>query len=162
MATSEVTLPDALDLDALEAGFRVRRIRDRLFGQTLGQRIAQARARYGRVYTLAELRAAARPRRRARGRRFDRGFMESLEAYQGPIPDDALLRYDDASETAWFSRFYVVAPASSGRERPTRWIVGELRGGVELYAIVARWHTPAGPTRLRLGPKPWTREGETS
>jgi hypothetical protein len=157
MATTEFTLPDTLDLDAFEAGVRVRRIRDRLLGQTLGERVAQARARYGRVYTLAELRAAACPRWRAWLSRPDRGFMEPLESYQAPIPDDALLRYDDASETAWFSRFCVVTPASSGRDRSAGWIVGELRGGVELFAIVARWHTPAG----QAAPKPWTREGGT-
>lgn len=162
MATSEVMRPDALDLDGLEAAAQVRRIRDGLPGQTVGDRIAQARARYGRVYTEAELRAAAGPRWRAWFSRFARDVMQPLEAYQAPIPDDALLRYDDASDTAWFSRFCVVAPASAGRDRPARWIVGQLRGSAERYAIVARWHTAAGRTGRRRTPHPQTREGETS
>ena len=161
MATSEVMRADALDLDVLEAAAQVRRIRDRLPGQTLGERIAQALARYGRVYTGAELRAAACPRWRAWLSRFAHDVMQPLEAYQAPIPDDAL-RYDDASDTAWFSQFCVVAPASAGRDRPARWIVGQLRGGAELYAVDARWHTPVGPTGRRRTPHPQTREGETS
>lgn len=149
MASTEFTVPDMLDLDAFEAGARVRRIRDRLLGQTLGERVAQVRARYGRVYTLAELRAAACPRWRTWFSCSDRGLMEPLEGYEAPIPDDALLRYDDASETAFFSRFCVVAPARSEPDRPSRWIVGEIRGGSELYAVVARWRTPAGQDRPR-------------
>lgn len=162
MATSEVMRPDALDRDALEAGAQVRRIRDRLPGQTLGERIAQALARYGRVYTGAEVRPAAGPRWRAWFSRFVRDVMQPLEAYRASIPDDALLRYDDASDMAWFSRFCALAPARAGRDRPARWIVGQLRGGGELYAVGARWHTPAGPTGRRRTPHPHTREGETS
>lgn len=162
MATAKAMLPDALDLDPLEARFRARRVRHHLYGQTLGERIAQARARYGRVYTRAELRAVAYPRRRAWSSRIERRLVKPLEAYRAPIPDDALLRYDDASETALFSRFCVVAPAGGHEDRPTHWIVGELRGGLERYAIVARWHTQTGRTRPRRIPHPKTREGETS
>jgi hypothetical protein len=149
MASTEFTVPDTLDLDAFEAGARVRRIRDRLLGQTLGERVAQARARYGLVYTLAELRAAICPRWRPWFSHSDRGFMEPLEGYEAPIPDDALLRYDDASETALFSRFWVVASTRSGADRPARWIVGEVRGSAGLYAIVARWHALAGEDQPR-------------
>ncbi len=132
-----------------------------MLGQTLGERIAHAQARYGRVYTLAELRAATCPGWQAWFSRLKRQVMEPLEAYQAPNPDDGLLRYEDASETAWFSRFCVVAPASAGRDRPSRWIVGQLRG-VELYAIVARWDTQAGPIGHRRTPNPQARKGETS
>ena len=143
MVVQGAVLPDVLDLDALEEGFRVRRIRERLLRPTLEERVAQVRARYGRVYTLTQLRATASARRRGRARRCEHGFMESIEAYEAPIPDDALLRYEDASETTWFWRFHVVMPISSRAERPLRWIVGEVRGGADLYAIVARWHTAA-------------------
>ena len=144
MATSMVMPTGLLDLDALEEGFLVRRIRDRLLRPTLEERVAQARARYGRVYTLGQLRAAAYPRRRGRLSRFERGSMEPLEIYRALIPDDALLRYNDASETESFSQFWVVTPTRVGRDRPARWLVGQLRGGVQLYAIVARWHIQAG------------------
>lgn len=144
VVTVEAVLPDMIGLDALEEGFRIRRIRDRLLRPTLEERVAQVRARYGRVYTAAQLRAAASPRQRNRFRGFERGFLEPLETY-GAIPDDALLRYDDALETESFSQFWVVAPARSGRDRPTRWIVGQLRGGLGLFAIVARWRTKTGP-----------------
>ena len=145
VATVEAVLPDMIGLDALEEGFRIRRIRDRLLRPTLEERVAQVRARYGRVYTPAQLRAAASPRQRNRFRGFKRGFLEPLETYGAPIPDDALLRYGDALETESFSQFWVVAPARSGQHRCARWIVGQLRGGLDLFAIVARWRTETGP-----------------
>jgi hypothetical protein len=39
---------------------------------------------------------------------------------------------------------------------------GQLRGGAERYAIVARWHTQAGPSGHPRTPDPQTRRGETS
>jgi hypothetical protein len=143
----EAVLPDMIGLDALEEGFRIRRIRDRLLRPTLEERVAQVRTRYGRVYTPAQLRAATSPRQPNRLRGFERGFLEPLETYGAPISDDALLRFDDALGTESFSQFWVVAPARSGRDRCTRWIVGQLRGGVDLFAIIARWRTETGSAR---------------
>ncbi len=145
MVTVEAVLPDMIGLDALEEGFRIREIRDRLLRPTLEERVAQVRARYGRVYTPAQLRAAASPRQPNRLRSFERRFLEPLETYGALIPDDALLRYGDALEAESFSQFWVVAPARSGQDRCARWIVGQLRGGLDLFAIVARWRTKTGP-----------------
>ena len=149
MVRVDGVLPDVSGRDALEDGFRVRRIRDRLFRPPLEERLARVRARYRRVLTLPRLRAAASPRRGKGVRRSERGFMEALDGYEGPISDDALLRYDDAWETGAFSQFWVVRPARSGRDRGMRWMVGELRGGLDLYAIVAQWRTAtgAGPSK---------------
>jgi hypothetical protein len=144
VVTARAVLPDMIGLDALEEGFRVRRIRDRLLRPTLDERVARVRARYGRVYTRAQLCGGGAARRRGRFRRLERGCARSLEAYGARIPDDALLRYDDALGTEAFSQFWVVTPARSGRDRCARWLVGELRGGVDLFAIVARWRTGTG------------------
>jgi hypothetical protein len=144
VVTVDAVLPEMVRLDALEEGFRIQRIRDRLLRPTLEERVAQVRARYGRVYTPAQLRTAASPHQRNRFRGFQRGFLEPLETYEAPIPDDALLRYDDALGTESFSQFWVVTPARAGQDRPIRWIVGQLRGGVDLFAIVARWRTATG------------------
>jgi hypothetical protein len=159
MLTGDGVLANVPGLNALEDGFRVRRIRERLLHPTLEERLAWVRARYRRVYTLAQLRAAALARRGQGRPCSERGFMKALDGYDGPISSDALLRYDDALETGSFAQFWVVTPAVSRRDQGTRWMLGELRGGRDLYAIVARWNPE---TRAALGKGPRARRRPSS
>src|SRR3954463_226077 len=89
---------------------RIRTIRDRLPGQMLGQRLQMAALCYGPLYSLAEIRqnvGAVLPRRIG----YVRGAtLEPIETYAAPIPDEALVKYDDAARTGLFSKFWVATP----------------------------------------------------
>src|SRR6266487_2683767 len=89
---------------------RVRAIRARLPGQMLRERIEMAQVCYGPLYTLAEIRqkvGQTLPRRAG----YVRGaILEPIEDYRQTIPDDALLKYDDAVKSGLFSRFSVATP----------------------------------------------------
>jgi hypothetical protein len=136
-APSEVTGtsgPEAVTVD--EA--RARAIRLTLPGQAALARRAEAEAAWGTLYTLEELRRQVRATLPPRLGRAREAIVESIEAYRSPIPDDALLKYDDALRTGLFSRFFVATPAYDGDRAVDPWIVGELKGA-PLYAIVAQW-----------------------
>jgi len=100
---------------------RVRTIRNRLPGQMLGQRLEMAALCYGPLYSLAEIRqnvGAVLPRRIG----YVRGAtLEPIEMYAAPIPDEALVKYDDAARTGLFSKFWVATTRSA------RWIRGSSR-----------------------------------
>lgn len=117
---------------------RLRRIRDRLPGQLLRERIELAAASYGPLYTLAEVRqkvSESLPRRLG----FVRGAsIEPIEDYREQIPEWALIRYDDAYRTGLFSRFWVATPRYFEQRQVDPWILGEV-AGTQLYAVVAQW-----------------------
>ncbi len=126
------------DLNHPDVAARVRAIRSRLRGQMLKERLESARCHYGPLYTLEEVRrktAETLPRRIG----YMRGaVVEPIDAYTDPIPDDALLKYDDAVQGGVFSTFFVVTPSYYGERQTDPWIVGEVTG-VGLFAVIARW-----------------------
>jgi len=61
-----------------------------------------------------------------------------IESYQGPIPDEALLKYDAAVQSGLFSAFSVVTPAYFSQKQVDPWIVAQV-DGAELYAVIAQW-----------------------
>jgi hypothetical protein len=64
--------------------------------------------------------------------------LDPIESYRPPIPDEALLRFDDAVQSGLFSKFWVATPAYYQERQIAPWIVGEVTE-THLCAIIARW-----------------------
>ena len=122
----------------VDVAARVRGIRARLPGQMLRERIEIANVSYGPLYTMADARqkvAETLPRRLG----FVRGAtLELIEAYREPIPDDALLKYDDAVRSGLFARFLVATPTYYEQRQIDPWILGEV-AGTEFCAVITQW-----------------------
>ena len=123
---------------AIDTATRLRRIRSRLPGQVLRERIELAAVSYGPLMTLAQIRLRI-------GETLPRKFgfvrsaaLEPIESYGAPIPDEALLKYDVAVRSGFFSKFWVATPTYYQERQVDPWIVGEVQGS-DLCAIVAQW-----------------------
>jgi hypothetical protein len=123
---------------AADTATRVRHIRASLPGQVLRERIELAAVSYGPLMTLTQIRLRI-------GETLPRKFgfvrsaaLEPLESYRGPIPDEALLKYDDAHRSGLFSKFWVATPTYYQERQVDPWIIGEVTGS-ELCAIIAQW-----------------------
>jgi hypothetical protein len=131
--TPHAGAPATSDLDA-----RIRAIRARLPGQVLRERIDMAKVCYGPLYTLAEVRqkvGQSLPRRTG----YVRGaVLEPIEDYRAAVPDEALLKYDDAVTSSLFTRFWVATPTYYQERQVDPWILGEV-AGTDLYAVIAQW-----------------------
>ena len=124
---------------ALTPETRARAVRARLPGQMLHQRVESAQLTYGQLYTLAEIRqrvGEALPRRFGYVRS---AVLEPIESYRQPIPDQALLKYDDAAQTGLFDKFWVATPTYYQERQVDPWIIGEIGGGSDRWAVIARW-----------------------
>jgi hypothetical protein len=123
---------------ATENDARIRAIRARLPGQMLYERIEMAQLCYGPLHTLAEIRlkvGQALPRRAG----YVRGaVLEPIEEYRQAIPDEALLKYDDAVKSGLFSKFWVATPTYYQERQVDPWILGEVIG-TDRYAVIAQW-----------------------
>jgi len=128
-ATTPTTVDDAP---------RIRTIRARLPGQMLRERIEMAQVCYGPLHTLAEIRQKVGhtlPRKAG----FVRGaVLEPIEDYRHAIPDEALLKYDDAVKSGLFSKFWVATPTYYQERQIDPWILAEVTG-TDRYAVVAQW-----------------------
>jgi hypothetical protein len=117
---------------------RVRGIRDRLPGQLLRERLEMAQLCYGPLYSLAEIRqrvGEVLPRRVG----FIRGAaLEPIQTYREAIPDEALLKFDDAARSGLFSKFWVATPMYYQERQMDPWIIGEVTGS-DRWAVVAQW-----------------------
>jgi hypothetical protein len=121
------------DVDA-----RVRAIRARLPGQMLRQRVEMAEVCYGPLYALAEIRQRV-GQTLARRAGFVRGaVLEPIEEYRQAIPDEALLKYDDAVRSGLFAKFWVATPTYYQERQVDPWILGEV-SGIDRYAVIAQW-----------------------
>lgn len=122
----------------LDMAARARTIRARLPNQLIPERLELSRLHYGELYRLEEIRrrvAETLPRRIG----FIRGAaVEPIEDYREPIPDDVLLKYDDAAQSGLFSTFLVVTPRYYEQRQFDPWVVGAVKGS-ELYAVIAQW-----------------------
>jgi len=111
----------------------------RLPGQMLQERIENAQLAHGPLHTLAEIRqrvGEALPRRLGYVRS---AVLEPIEAYRQHIPDHALLKYDDAVQSGVFDKFWVATPTYYQERQVDPWIVGEIGGGADRWAVIARW-----------------------
>jgi hypothetical protein len=135
MESSTTTPPDA---SAAEIAARARAIRARLPGQMLAEREVTAQLYHGPLYSLAEIRqrvGEVLPRRFGYIRS---AALEPIEQYRDPIPDEALLKYDDAFRLGVFSRFWVATPTYYQERQMDPWIVAEIEGS-DRWAVIARW-----------------------
>jgi hypothetical protein len=123
---------------AISQEARVRAIRARLPGQVLRERIETARARYGTLYTLDEVRRRAAETLPTRLGYARSTALDAIETYRERIPDDALLKYDDATASGLFASFWVATPAYREARQADPWIIGEVIG-TGLYAVIAHW-----------------------
>jgi len=122
----------------VDTATRVRRIRSRLPGQVFRERLEMAAACYGPLITLAEVRlkvGETLPRRL--------GFIRSavldpVESYRPPIPDEALLKYDDAVQSGLFSKFWVATPTYYQERQIDPWIIAQVKE-TDLCAVIAQW-----------------------
>ena len=65
--------------------------------------------------------------------------LEPIESYRERIPDHALLKYDDAVQSGLFDKFWVATPTYYQERQVDPWIVGEIGGGADRWAVIARW-----------------------
>jgi hypothetical protein len=117
---------------------RLREIRTRLPGQMLQERLENAQLTYGPLYTLAEIRqrvGEVLPRRLGYVRS---AVLEPVETYRERIPDESLLKYDDAVRSGLFSKFWVATPTYYQERQVDPWIVAEV-AGTDRWAVIARW-----------------------
>lgn len=117
---------------------RVRAIRARLPGQVLTERVEMARVTYGPLHTLPQIRdriGQVLPRRLGYVRT---ATLEPIETYRERIPDEALVKWDDAVKAGLFDRFWVATPAYFRERQVDPWILGEITG-VGLFAVIAQW-----------------------
>jgi hypothetical protein len=126
---------DTLPVDVVA---RARAIRARLPGQMLRQRQETAELCYGPLYSLAEVRqrvGEVLPRRFG----YVRGAaLEPIEQYREPIPDEVLVKYDEAQQSGCFSKFWVATPTYYQERQVDPWIVAEV-DGTDRWAVIARW-----------------------
>ena len=126
------------EVPVAELAARARAVRARLPGQMLAEREATAQLYYGPLYSLAEVRqrvGEVLPRRFGYVRS---AALEPIEQYRGRIPDEALLKYDDALQRGVFSKFWVATPTYYQERQLDPWIVAEVGGG-DRWAVIARW-----------------------
>jgi hypothetical protein len=128
----------SLEAVATDRVTRVRRIRSSLPGQMLRERIELAAVSYGPLMTLAEARARIGETLPRRIGFIRSAALEPIESYRGPIPDEALLKYDDALRSGFFAKFWVATPTYYQERQVDPWILAEVAGS-ELCAIVAQW-----------------------
>jgi hypothetical protein len=134
-SSSATTRPDATPTDAAA---RLRAVRARLPGQLLRERLEMAVLCHGPLYSLAEIRqrvGEVLPRRLG----YVRGAtLEPIETYREPIPDEALIKYDDAVRSGLFSKFWVATPTYYQERQVDPWIVAEV-DGTDRWAVIVRW-----------------------
>ena len=129
----------AVPIDVQDPAVHARRVRSRLPGQMVRERLETAALLYGPLYSLIEIRqrvAATLPRRT--------GFvrctaLESLESYREFIPDDALLKWDDAVRSGLFSKFLVATPTYYRDHQMDPWIIAEVAESTDRWVVIARW-----------------------
>jgi hypothetical protein len=120
------------------AAERVRAIRFRLPGQAVMERIEIARMSYGPLYTIGLVQERVAETLPIRIGYVRSTAMEPIEGYSGRIPDEALLKYDDAERSGLFAKFWVVTPTYYRAPQVDPWIVAEV-AGTRLCAVIARW-----------------------
>ena len=117
---------------------RVRAIRFRLPGQAVMERIELARVAYGPLYTIGLIQERVAETLPIRIGYVRSTVMEPIEQYSGLMPDEVLLRYDEAAQSGLFAKFWVVTPTYYWTSQVDPWIVAEV-AGTRLCAVIARW-----------------------
>ncbi len=127
---------------------RAREIRRRLPGQARRERIEMARLQYGPLYARDELARQAAETLPPRIGFIRRAVFEPIETYQGFIPDEVLVKYDEAFQSGLFTKFAVVTPTYFSEKQVDPWLVGQVEGATDHYAVIAQWDERDYPPRL--------------
>jgi hypothetical protein len=117
---------------------RAREIRSGLPGQLRRERLTTASLLYGPLASLDEVHdrlARTLPWRPGYVRRL---LVEPIERTETPLPDEVLVKYDDAVQLGIFSRFLVATPAYYWRARGNSRLIGEVEG-TERWAVIVAW-----------------------
>ncbi|MGH7413977.1 MAG: hypothetical protein ACREKJ_07225 [Candidatus Rokuibacteriota bacterium] len=117
---------------------RLRAIRLRLPGQAVMERVEMARAAHGPLYTMGLIREQVAETLPVKLGYVRSTVVELIEEYREVIPDDALLKYDDAERSGLFSKFSILTPTYYRERQIDPWIVGEVTGS-KLCAVIASW-----------------------
>lgn len=131
-------LPTSPTPSAPDAAERARQIRARLPGQVLYERLQTARALYGDLFTITQLESRIVETLPPRFGSRRTAVLEPIEAYRARIPDEALLKYDDAVRSGLFATFLVATPAYRAERQVDPWIVALVREA-DVYAVIAQW-----------------------
>lgn len=130
----KVTTPYMIEQDKQAAA---QRVRQKLPGQVAQSRRALAEAQYGLAMSQRELHDKIRRSIRARF-----GFERSssgvgITSYTRFIPDEALLKYQEAKDSGFFDRFTIEWPTYDSKQAPDPYLVGWLDGDTAI--VLAYW-----------------------
>jgi len=117
---------------------RLAQIRAGLSGQVWRDRVDTASVAYGPLYTLGEVQQKIGDSLPTKLGYRRTAVLEPIESYRERIPDEALLKYDDARRSGLFSRFWVGTPAYRADRQTDPWILGEILD-TDRYAVIAHW-----------------------
>jgi hypothetical protein len=129
-----------VDIEAVpaDAAERVRAIRFRLPGQAVMERVELARMAFGTLYTIGLIQERVAETLPPRIGYVRSTATEPIEEYRGLIPDEVLLKYDEAERSGLFTEFWVVTPTYYRTPQVDPWLVAEV-AGTTLCAVIARW-----------------------
>lgn len=117
---------------------QARAVRLRLPGQAVQERVEIARAAYGPLYTLGLIRERVAETLPVRVGYIRSTVIEPIEEYGGAVPDEALVKYDDAARSGLFSEFCLVTPTYYRQPQVDPWIAARV-AGTKLWAVIAQW-----------------------
>jgi hypothetical protein len=142
----------SLDVEtvSVDTAERLLAIRLRLPGQAVRERVDMARAAHGPLHTMGLVREQVAQTLPVRLGYVRSTVVEPIEEYREEIPDEALLKYDDAQRSGLFSRFWIVTPTYYRERQIDPWMVGEVAGS-KLCAVIASWDNGVdvhGPTQV--------------
>jgi hypothetical protein len=112
----------------VNAAERARAIRFRLPGQAVMERIELARVAYGPLYTIGLVQERVAETLPTRFGYVRSTAMEPIEEYRGLMPDEVLLKYDEAERSGLFAKFWVVTPTYYRTPQADPWLVAEVAG----------------------------------
>jgi len=138
MEPNHETAADPSAADVLDSLERARVVRATLPGQVFRERVEIARATYGPLYTMGQVRQLVADSLPARVGYWRVTVSEAIDSYREYIPDEALLKYDDARRSGLFSKFWVMSPRYVQQRQVDPWIIAEVRDS-EHCVVIARW-----------------------
>lgn len=121
---------------------RIHDIRAGLPGQLRQQRLRTASLIFGPLYSLDQVHHRIAHTLPFRFGGLRRMCVTPIERAEIIIPEDVLLRYDEAVHSGLFSRFLVGTPAYYWWPTSDAWLVAEV-AGTERWAVLAHWTAPS-------------------
>jgi hypothetical protein len=117
---------------------RAQEIRAGLPGQLRQQRLSTASLLYGRLGSQDDVRAQIARSLPWRPGAIRRARLETLQQTEVVIPDEVLVKYDDAVQLGLFSHFMVGRAAYYFTVQGPCWLVAEIADS-ERWVAIARW-----------------------